>query len=184
MALSTNRKNIEPMFDRVTQIMMIVKSRVKTEIAPQRANFRQFSCCNSVIYSIFCFAAVRILLDVEFAHFSSDFLSPFALLISFEACLSFWRFSISGVLCLIAYFAIRLIAAFFFFGIVKFSNRLDKFALRASFCYNLLRHGRFLNKRLCLGPVTRPILVSGSSYFNEYISTCKLNNNNWINIAD
>ena len=65
---------------------------------------------------------------------------------------------------------------------VIFRGRFYFFAMTASFCYDCLRHGFFLIKKLCLEPVARYTLAVGSLYYtippqniNTKISILKLN---------
>ncbi len=57
---------------------------------------------------------------------------------------------------------------------VKFRNWLNFFASTTVFCYDLLKHGFFLSKKLCLELITAHTVV-GSFYSNRLILRCQDN---------
>ncbi len=130
---------------------------------------RQFASSNSIIDSIFSFNSFGVFLTVSLCALVKN---------SFAFCgltILFIIFALYGaaLLCLLilrhisvfARFTLRLMTIFLAFIHVKFRNGLDLLTRRATFGNN---HGFFLTKKLCLGPVSGYIPVSGLFYYTSY----------------
>ncbi len=165
MTQTTKGDNIKPMFLCITGMM--VTSRLLSTKAFQSIGLRQFAFTDSVIYGIVRFylfgvsAAIFLLVPLLslFVFFASDIL--------LSGYFAFFSFIIAFYASVNTDFAPTMKAVLRCPIFVKFCNGLAVLAVITFFCYNLLRHNQFLSNWLCLGPVSRPILVSGSFYNNK-----------------
>ena len=162
MTSFTNWDNIKLVFTFVSFMMVIFLCYCKAKITHQRFRRNKFSYSDGVFDRIFCFNLFWMAGFVLFFIFSSLLFAFIRLFISFSPTL----------ICFFARFcAIRFSVIFspaLFATIIsraKLRKWLNFFALRTSFCYDLLRHGFFLVKKLCLEPVAAHTAV-GSSYIN------------------
>ncbi len=197
MTFYTNRNNIEPMFFGVTFPVMIFFGWVGTIMALQSIRMGQFAYANSVINSISSVDFRLVFLTVSafalYAFFSLEisciakivnYFTLFRLavfLVSFFTFIALFIFSVATGMYLSAFFGllelflVRFVAVFtkalksiFCLSVfVVLRNWFNLLAMRATLCLNCLRHNQFLTNWLCLGPVSRPILVSGSFYYNK-----------------
>ena len=137
--------------------------------------WKQVACLNSVFYSVVCFCFFWVGMAI---FFRSGIMSQFRLrrLLVFQYILLVLS-ACFAVLFLYCFRFIRslvgsstqstlIVMSIFFSGVFReFGYWLDFFARRALFCYNSLRHGFSLIKKLCLEPITAHTVV-GSLYYN------------------
>ena len=171
MAFFANRKNIKPMFRFITKIMMILLCRIETKVTLKRFDIGQFTCRYGIVGCIASFAAVGvsfvIIFACEFAEIFASFCFHIFEITLFMHSVAFFGLPVSFIAVILAKFAIILIAIFFCAILMKFRNYLNNLAMTTSFCFNSLRHGFFLIKKLCLEPLQTQYLC-GSFYCNSF----------------
>ncbi len=138
----------------------------------------KFSANDSIIDSIFCFpfrfigVAVFSMGFFPGRTFCKFFIVSFAFFAVAKGIFSLpfqvpamFAIGVTFVIFLVAFSAISLDAKCSRGVLVKFRKLFFGIALRASFCYNVLRHGFFLTKKLCLEPLQAQYLC-GSFYYS------------------
>ena len=156
MAHSTHSLNIQSVLWGVTFMMVIILGWFATS-TQQTTNKGQFFAINCPPYSspgiyfvcIIGFLVLWMFSPPTFHCFCLSNLSLFALMITFSNRFAFRALAMKGY----ARFAIMMKSALVRFVSIKFGNRLNYLAFRTFFCYDLLRHGLFLSKRLCFEPL-------------------------------
>ncbi len=152
MTIKTNRNKVKPMFRGVAFVVMIMFCGFTTNTL-QSIRADQFTGSNSVIDSIDSFNPFGVLLTIflcVLAVCDFAFIGLAILLRTFALCGSaFFGLSIG----LLARFALAMKSLSFGFIFVKFQKRLNFFARRTLFVYDLLRHNFLLGRKLCLEPL-------------------------------
>lgn len=166
MTFLTYRYNIKPMLLGIAFVMMILFCLCGAVMALQRIGAGQSSGFDGMVYLVRWFIPFGMLDAKTFLDNSSGGFAFFALGISLIYIFPFFALSINPLIYVLAYSAIASKAIFCRAIFVKFRKRFNLFAFPTSFCYDLLRHNRFLNKRLCLEPVARYALAVGLFYDN------------------
>ena len=161
MTFFTNGQNIKIMLWKIAP-MVIFFCLFGAVMALQSIGTGQFTVLNSIANDASCFISVGMsslkALESNFAFFclAMTLISSFA-------------FLGSGISSL-AGFAVYLKTIFCTSILVKFRDRFDLLAFGAAFCFNWFSHSLFPYKRFRLEPNTRPVLVSGSSYYTGDIN--------------
>lgn len=193
MTRNANRNHIEPKLRGIAVVMMILFCLCRAVMALQGIRPGQSAISDSIIHSIYCpqmfrmanvkfiqiinssfstlFAfVVAFYYNLAFLALGIAFLNGFvrfALTVTFFGGLAFFAFSITFFRSALADFAISLMTIFGFRMFVELRDWFDFFASAASFRYDLLRHFRFSNKRLCLEPVAGHTPAVGSLYYTN-----------------
>jgi hypothetical protein len=156
MAFLTNRLNIEPVFRRITEVMVIVLCNIPTVSAMIGRHFRYSSCRNRVCYGRSCGLLFGAFYSVTcLSRFSFFALKP-TLTRNFTR--DGFRITIYTGLTLFSN-AINFCSVF-----VKRINRFDLIATRTLFSYNRVRH--FCSpKQDCLELLSGPIPVCSLFYY-------------------
>ena len=190
MTLFTKRNNGKIIMGFISQIMMIMLGRSKTKTTRKCTNFGQQTSSNGIMNRIlsfvilgktyftsffistgsyfaffalaitslrrFFFSRLAVLLKIHFALYGVQIF-----LCAFSACKSaLWAFNVIYT----TFLALTNKSIFCVFVLREIIKRFNFFAFRTFFCCDCFRHNQFLNNWLCLEPVSRPILVSGSFY--------------------
>ncbi len=168
MTRHTNRLNVKSMFFGVPFVVVVLSSSLAT-FTQQGIDFSQLALKNSSLYGIsgiYFFWVIGLLVIgmakcPSFPRSCLSGLTFFALFTSFTRCFIFIGFSITYY----AFLTPRAKSVPPRFVSVKLRNWLNFLALGTRFCYDLLRHGFFLIKRLCLEPLQTQYLC-GLFYYN------------------
>ena len=187
MTLYANRNNIKPMFFGIAFMMMILFCLRRAILTLQCVNFGHFTSSCSSTHSTFSFFSIWISQVIAFMGSDLNSLTFFALfvsfLIGFEIC-TFFLIAFLGsfaIFCLLIFFAIfqptnfALIKMAIFTASIymKVSKRIRIFAFGSSFCYDWLRHGFLLTRKLCLEPIAGYMPAVGSFYYIANRRSCK-----------
>jgi len=181
MAFSTNWNNIKPIFRKVTPMMILLCWMVSI-MTKQGIRTRKLTNSDSLIYSFDGFHLIRIAGKKTFCCFSVHSFAFLALVISLISCFALFALFITFYCCLLRCFAFFSFLIFFnifqeanfalimqsIFStsiLVKFRNRFDLLAFRATFCLNCLRHYFLLYRKFCLEPVAVHTTAVGSFYY-------------------
>ena len=188
MTLITYRNNIKPMLFGIAIVVVVMLCLFATRTS-FGSNLGQSTSLDSNCYSLtshFLFWMLRyILLFCEFAFFALPvFLGrqfPFCTCVPLgpdkfalcalavfskgfkDTCVSFSRFWIFPA----TYFTRRAQRVRFVIILAKLRSRLNFLALRALFCYDLLRHGFSLIKKLCFEPSRNQLPCGFSSLYHK-----------------
>lgn len=182
MTYMTDRNHVKPMFWGVALVVVILLCLLATR-TPQSIWTGQFTTSDSIIKILPCLILFRILKAVTFITLFFIIFSLFG----FSPILHIFT-EIRFTLCRLTMFSLAFASKFFAFFILfiffsadftsafittfcrivfmKFRNWLDLLATATGFGYDLFSHNQLLYSWLRLEPVSRPILVSGSFYFN------------------
>ena len=186
MAFYARRNNVKPVFRRIAFVMMVVFCLVATGTF-HGTKAGQFASPHSMIDGFVGLCLLWVFLYVILYCSIMGFPAFFGFLIALTGGPAFFALVVAllGNLTslglriqfptgIMAGFALIMKSVFETFILRKFRNGFDFFAFRAAFRYDLLRHNVLSLKRmLCLEPNTRPILVSGSSYFTPHTNQIK-----------
>lgn len=193
MTRNTNRNDIEPVFRRIAEMMMILFCLLRAKYTLSCMNFRQFMTANSGKHGEMSFSMKRIMLSIfhraMYSYLATLFcfaVSPTVFFGNHSSFLAFVIFLTCASMSLFALCCLLIGLGMFFFagftpasmpilirlGFVKFAERLYFSTFGTMFCYALLRHDRFSNKRLCLEPgEVRPSF--GSLYCRRELGGCQ-----------
>ena len=165
MTIITHRNNVKPMFFLVSLMMVIFFCGVTTR-ALQRAGFKQLFGSNQLFYFFSSLYPIWMLVPIFFTCSSVNIIAFFCLVISSD----FFSMVFFAPISFAIQFFVNRTTRFayipmFVFKPIKIRNGFNMIAVRTCFCYNRLRHNRFLNKRFCLEPVARYPLAVGLSYY-------------------
>ena len=168
MARNTDRNNIKPMFRLVVFPMVILFSLIGAITTSQSPCRIHFAISDGIANGITGLNLQIVFLTILFSIRDSFLFASVGLLILFLVSLAICLTVFALPIFSCCYTSTRLASPrksiFCAFILVKFNNGFSLFANRTLFCYNLLRHNRFLNKRLLLEPYAEPISVCGSLY--------------------
>ena len=168
MTKSANRNNIENILIIISLVVVIMLCLLIALRTLQGIDIRQFACLNSVCNSPVCFSKIWAFLFNSINIFKILLFAYCAITIFLHVLFAVFCSVLFSAMKSVTYFAISLKAIFSMFAFVKFRKRLSFLADTTSFCYDLLRHGCFLNKQLCLEPVAAQTAV-GSFYYKVSI---------------
>lgn len=195
MAFFTNRNNIKPEL-RGIALMVVIIYRLFVTGTFQAIRSREFPGSNGIFYSFtgltffwmsffivtvatfpgnFAFYCLAIALLYYFAFFRCVISQPSFAMNFFTL---FGLLIIGNALYITSLTTIT-ITIWAIWSFVKFGKRFNLFAFGTLFCYDLLRHDFLLTRKLCLEPFARPILVFGSSYYNNHQYSIKYNFQNF-----
>ncbi len=173
MTQTTNSNYVKPRLWLITVPVMIFFCWMITVMASQSIRTGQFACFNSTINSILGSYRFRMAITVFAGSFLMNNFAFSTLRVSFSSNLAFFASLIFTGFYEVAYFAIRTIANWATVSLIKFWKQFDLFTSTTSFCYSLLRHNRFLSKRLRLEPAAAHTVV-GLLYCNRPNSAWQL----------
>ena len=175
MTIPTECNDLKAIFGGISEMMMPLGCLIITVLAIACAGRWQSARFNFMAYSQSSFIFDRVFLNIAFSSFFVFLAVPISLL-NFSA----YFFTVGSLLIFgcnssTASFTNGIQSAFSTAVQAKFRDGFDYLALRTGLCYDGLKHGFFLIKKLCLGPVTGHIL------WPAYLIVCNSNQNTSIN---
>ncbi len=194
MTRNTNRFNVKPVLGFIAG-MVVLFCLLGAVMALLGIGTRQFASRNSMIYSIlgftliwmagvetflssFAFFAFTVTSSGGFTFFTlvSSSMSSFAFIalgvMSFNH-FAIFAFTILLLVKFLASFTLSVKSIFFTAVFTKLRERFDLFAMKALFCYDRLRHGFLLTRKLCLEPVAVHSVI-GLSYYSVSLGGCQI----------
>ncbi len=166
MTFTTNRNNIKPVLFSITFVVMILCCLHFTITAFKRAGMWHKTFFDFRPYICRC----HFLSSISTIRSSGLQYSFFAMLIPTSYCFTCFCLAIFSCVYFLIFCATWLARCSMFifssFCFIKTINGFNFFASTTSFCYDLLRHGFFLIKKLCLEPLQDRFLC-GSLYYTR-----------------
>ena len=174
MTILTSRNNVKPMFWFISFVMMILFC-LQTARTFESFGFREFAVSYGLINGAPGFLLFGVFLVITPLVCLLNIFPSFALAVTSLVCLTFFALVVLLQVCFVVFrLGIRFYAsltgnskAIFCTAVfVKVRQWFSLLAVRTSFCYDLVSH-ICSPKQVWSEPFTRPILVCGSSYYND-----------------
>ena len=191
MAFSTYRNYVKPMLWGIAQMVMIFLRLFGAISTFQGIWSGKFSGPDSILYGLACFYSLWMSFFIVIIRVLPGDFAFFGLAIAIIYYFAFFcgvisqpRFAMNffAGFCLLitrralykTHLAVITIAIWTICSFIKIGKWFNLVAFRALLCYDWFRHNVLSLKRmLCLEPSARPILVFGSSYYNNKQSLIK-----------